>query len=213
MNNSALSTASPTVSIGMQLSQHPGCRAIFAAALLTWSTLAVAQQAAEPPAAASCVACHGPNGNSQTAQYPSIAAQPKTFLENQLVLIREGLRPVPEMAAVVKGMSDETITALAAHYAAQRATAPAGKPDTIKQTWGRDVADKGLCGTCHLSDFRGQHQVPRLANQHEGFLVKSLKEFRDKPAPGRDTIMAATLRGMTDDDLANVAHYLAYFRP
>ena len=43
--------------------------------------------------------------------------------------------------------------------------------------------------------------------------MKSLKEFRDNPAPGRDTIMAATLRRMTDDDLANVAHYLAYFRP
>ena len=33
-----------------------------------------------------CAACHGGDGNSTNAQIPSIAGQPKLFLENQLIL-------------------------------------------------------------------------------------------------------------------------------
>ena len=40
-----------------------------------------------------------------------------------------------------------------------------------------------------------------------------MKQFRDKPARGRDTIMAAALYGLKDDELADVAHYLSHFRP
>jgi cytochrome c553 len=64
-----------------------------------------------------------------------------------------------------------------------------------------------------LSDYSGQNQVPRLAGQDEAYLVYSMKQFRDNPGPGRDTIMAAVLRGLSDADLANLAHYLATFKP
>ncbi len=70
-----------------------------------------------------------------------------------------------------------------------------------------------LCGTCHLADYAGQKQVTRLAGQDETYLVYSMKQFRDNPGPGRDTIMAATLYGLSDADLANLAHYLATFKP
>jgi hypothetical protein len=39
-----------------------------------------------------------------------------------------------------------------------------------------------------------------------------MKHFRDHPGPGRDTIMAASLHGMKDGELADMAHYLAHFR-
>ena len=40
-----------------------------------------------------CAACHGADGNSTTVGVPSIAGQPKLFIETQLVLIREEIRP------------------------------------------------------------------------------------------------------------------------
>ncbi len=59
------------------------------ASSLLLSSAAPAQQ--PPPATvAVCNACHGPEGNSQIPLTPSIAGQPKLFVENQLVLIREG---------------------------------------------------------------------------------------------------------------------------
>jgi len=110
------------------------------------------------------------------------------------------------------GVDDETITALAKYYASQK---PRPKSDPVRQDSyraGEGLSKQNLCGTCHLADYSGQGQVPRLAWQQEPFLMASMKQFRDNPGPGRDTIMAATLRGMSDQDLANLAHYLASFR-
>lgn len=172
-----------------------------------------ATQAQPPPAAtlAACTACHGPGGNSQIPLTPSIAGQPRVFIENQLVVIREGLREVPAMKDVLTGMSDETIVALAKHFAAQQPTPTAVTRDATKALQGAEIASARLCGTCHLADYTGQSQVPRLAGQDEAFLVHSMKQFRDNPGPGRDTIMAATLRGLSDADLANLAHHFSTF--
>ena len=167
--------------------------------------------AADPPAAllAACAACHGPGGNAVIAEHPSIAGQPKVFIENQLVLIREGLRDVPSMKAVVGGLSDEQIIALAVHYAAQPVTPRPGPVDAARVAQGAEVSRRMLCGTCHLPDYRGQDQVPRLAGQNEPYLYQVMRQFRDRPAPGRDTMMSVSLQGLSDAELARLAHYLA----
>lgn len=174
---------------------------------------AVPAQLPPPATVATCNACHGPGGNSQIPLTPSLAGQPKLFVENQLVLVREGLRDVPQMKEIVSGMSDETIIALAQHYAAQTPAPKPAAPDQQKARLGAAAASKMLCGTCHLPDYTGQKQVPRLAGQDETYLVYSMKQFRDNPGLGRDTIMAAALFGLNDADLANLAHYLAHFKP
>jgi len=189
-----------------------GLAATFAAA----SSLLVPGAAGaqpRPETLATCTACHGPNGNSQIALTPSLAGQPKVFVENQLVLIREGLREIAQMKEVMAGMTDETIIALAQHFAAQAPVARPVKRDADKARLGAETSKKMLCGTCHLADYAGQKQVPRLGGQDEGYLLQSMKQFRDNPGPGRDTIMAASLYGLTDADLANLAHYLATFKP
>ena len=174
---------------------------------------AVSAQQPPPATVAVCNACHGPGGNSQIPLTPSLAGQPKVFVENQLVLIREGLRDIPQMKEVVAGMSDETIIALAQHFAAQTPMPKPGAVNQDKARLGAATASRALCGTCHLADYTGQKQVPRLAGQDETYLVHSMKQFRDNPGPGRDTIMAAVLYGLSDADLANLAHYLATFKP
>jgi len=166
----------------------------------------------KPERLAACAACHGPAGQSQVAQIPSLAGQPRLFIENQLVLIREGLRDVPAMKEAMAGISDAEISALASHYAAQPIAGARAPVHAEKYRLGADTARTLLCGTCHLPDYAGQNQVPRLAGQDEDYLVLSMKQFRDHPGPGRDTIMAATLRGLSDADLANLAHYLARFK-
>jgi cytochrome c553 len=167
---------------------------------------------AQPERLAACESCHGPAGNAQVAQFPSLAGQPKVFLEHQLMMMREGLRDVPAMKEVMAGISDAQIAALASHYAALPSLPTRAPVDPQKYRAGEETARKMLCGTCHLADYAGQHQVPRLAGQNEEYLLQSMKQFRDSPGPGRDTIMAAALHGLSDADLANVAHYLARFK-
>ena len=69
-----------------------------------------------------------------------------------------------------------------------------------------------LCGTCHLSDFKGRDQMPRLAGQRENYLLHSMRQFKNNQATGRDTIMAASLYGIADQDLVAIAHYLSQLK-
>jgi cytochrome c553 len=186
-------------------------RAAVGAILLASAGLAHPQQ--PPGQVQACMACHGPQGNSQDPAIPSLAGQPRVFIENQLVLIREGLREVPQMKGLLDGMKDGEIVEIATWFAAQKPVPAAGGPvDEATYKRGQALAAKALCGSCHLPDFSGRQQIPRLAGQHESFLLQSMKQFRDHPGPGRDTIMAASLYGLKDRDLADLAHFLAHYR-
>ncbi len=195
----------------------PGdARALLAGLVLASAAGLVQGQAAPQPlqlqaTVQACTACHGAGGNSPVPGIPSIAGQPRIFLENQLVLIREGLRDVPSMKAVMGGLDDEQIVALARHFSAQTALPPgASAPQPERLRAGAALSRQALCGTCHLPDYTGQNQVPRLARQHEAYLAATMKMYRDNPAPGRDTAMSGPLRGFSDTELDQLAHYFAH---
>jgi cytochrome c553 len=157
-----------------------------------------------------CATCHGPDGNSANPQIPSIAAQPRLFLENQLILFREELRKSEQMAPVVKGMKDPEVIRLAEHFSRQPAKVmEAGAADKALTRRGARRAKELRCGICHLSDFRGQNQIPRLAGQREAYLEAQMLAYRDGKRTGGDTIMAATLYGVTDADIKALAHFLS----
>ena len=158
------------------------------------------------------MACHGPQGNSQNPLIPSLAGQPRIFLENQLVIIREGLREIPQMKGLLDSLKDADLVVLAGYFSTQT---PIRVPTSVSSATyqrGQDIAARMRCGTCHLPDYAGQQQVPRLAGQQEAFLLFAMKQFRDHPGLGRDSIMAASLYGMKDADLADLAHFLANFK-
>ena len=165
-----------------------------------------------------CAGCHGADGNSEIPGVPSIAGQPKLFLETQLVLFREEVRVLPRMQpaakGAVKGLSDREITRLAEHYAALRPRSTGNEPgvDAAQVKRGIALAQKLHCGSCHLPDFRGRQQIPRLAGQREDYLTESMLGYRDNPRGGGDTIMAAALYGLPDADIRALAHYLSRLR-
>lgn len=157
-----------------------------------------------------CIACHGPGGNSASPAIPSIAGQPKLFIENQLVLIREELRPSPQMLSVVKGMNDAEITRLAEHFSKLPAkSAETGQADPRLAQRAIERAKALRCGVCHLADFKGQKQVPRLAAQREEYLAAEMRAYRDNKRKGGDTIMAAALYGVSDADIDALAHFMS----
>jgi cytochrome c553 len=120
------------------------------------------------------------------------------------------------MQPAVKGLSDREITRLAEHYAAlpARPARPArnepADPAQVKR--GTALAQALYCGSCHLPDFRGRQQIPRLAGQREDYLTESMLAYRDNRRSGGDTIMAAALYGVSDADIRTLAHYLSRLR-
>lgn len=70
--------------------------------------------------ATSCVPCHGESGVAQSEQWPDLAGQHATYLEQSMKQYREGLRSNMVMAPLVESLDDEALEELAAYYAAQR---------------------------------------------------------------------------------------------
>jgi cytochrome c553 len=159
-----------------------------------------------------CGACHGADGNSTMAGTPSLAGQPKVFLENNLIMIREGIRDIPVMKGQLDGLSDPQIIALAKFYSAQTLKPAPGQRDDALYERGQLLSKQALCGTCHLPDYVGREQMPRLGGQREDYLLHTMRQFRNNQATGRDTIMAASLYGMNDDDLRAIAQYLSQLK-
>ncbi len=156
-----------------------------------------------------CASCHGEDGNSRLENVPSIAGQPEFFIVNQLVLMREGVRPVEAMTPFVKDLKDEAIVALGKHFsnlAARRSDEPLDG-ELVKR--GAALAADKKCMSCHGPELAGDQQIPRIAGQRIDYLTQALKEFRDGTRKGADTIMSAPVAGLSDADLAALAHYSA----
>ena len=64
-----------------------------------------------------CVACHGENGVSATAQFPVIAGQYRDYLYQSLANYKAGKRKNPIMTGIVAALSDQDMQDLAAYYA------------------------------------------------------------------------------------------------
>ena len=181
-------------------------------ALLTAFFVSLAGAQPSPERLALCAACHGSGGNSVTAGVPSLAGQPPVYVENQLVLFREGVRQAAQMDTAVKGLSDREIRELAKFFAQSKPASPQGKADPVLVKQARTLARKLRCGSCHGPDFHGRAQMPRLAGQREEYLLEAMNAYRQNRRSGGDTIMTAALYGLPDADIKALAHFLARLR-
>jgi cytochrome c553 len=162
-------------------------------------------------AAHRCSNCHGDDGRSQQQDIPSLAGQPPDFIIVQMILFREGLRHVPAMTAFAAGLPDRDIEDLAAFFSSLPPGPPddRGPRDAALFAAGQALIGPRHCAVCHLPDFRGRNQVPRLTAQREDFLARTMAEYRDGKRVGADTQMNGAVAGLSDADIAALAHYLA----
>jgi cytochrome c553 len=174
---------------------------------------AAAQDAARGAdlAAHRCANCHGDDGRSRMEGIPSLAGQPALFITTQMILFREGLRQVPAMLAFAQGLPDRDIEDLAAYYA----SLPPGPPDDRRArdpalfAAGQALIGPRNCAVCHLPSLAGREQIPRITAQREDFLARTLAEYRDGVRVGADSQMNGAMVGLTDAQIAALAHYLS----
>ena len=184
---------------------------VLVGAALAAAPAAMAQIA--PQRLALCAGCHGADGNSTLKGIPSLAAQPKLFLENQLVLIREGVRDIPSMKGMLNGVSDTEVIALAKYYADKPLAPVPTDRDAEVFARGGKLAEGMRCGICHLPTYLGREQIPRLAGQREDYLLLSMQQFKNNQAIGRDSNMAASVYGVSDQELQDISYFLARLTP
>lgn len=159
-----------------------------------------------------CLGCHGAKGQSELPLTPSLGGQPEFFLIAQLFLFREGRRDNEVMTAAAKGLSNDDLRAFAQQISKlPPPVSPAQAADAARFTRGQALARKKNCGVCHNADFSGGEQIPRIANQREDYLLKSLRDYRKGARIGYGgAAMVEELAGLSDGELVDLAHFLAH---
>jgi cytochrome c553 len=187
--------------------------------LVTMPAFAAGDADAGQGKSAICAACHGADGNSAVPNWPKIAGQHAPYLERQLGLIKSGARPVPEMAGIVAGFSDQDLANVAAYYSTQ--TIKAGLADDATRAIGErlyrsgnSATDVPACMACHGPAGEGNPlaRYPALAGQHSVYTEKMLNGFRSGTTWGEDDesskIMADVSFRLTDKEIKAVAAYI-----
>jgi cytochrome c553 len=162
--------------------------------------------------AVACGTCHGADGNSALPLVPSLAGQPAYYITLQLVLFRDKQRDVPQMTPFAAGLTDTDAEEIGAYFAGLSAKPAAGSLNELTAAEGERLAEGKHCASCHREGYGGRDQIPRLAGQREDYLVKAMQDYRDGKRAGFDGTMTEVLRGVSDDNLTSLAHYLAHLR-
>lgn len=66
-----------------------------------------------------CAACHGPEGNSASGDFPRVAGQHKDYIAKALRDYKSGARKDPVMAGFANALSPQDITNVAAYFSSQ----------------------------------------------------------------------------------------------
>lgn len=169
-----------------------------------------------------CASCHGPDGLSQSRNYPSVAGQIATYTYKTLLDYRDGRRMEVTgrsmaMAASVASLTDQDLADLAAYYAkadAPRKGDPVATPDEILSLVRHGDPQRLItpCASCHgVTGAAGvRPETPALAGREADYLQRTLLAYRDG-ARSNDTAkgMRFFAERLTDAEIAELAAYYA----
>ncbi len=193
-----------------------------AACLAAWLTAASAEPSEADAQARDtvlkvCSQCHGPGGDGTNPMVPKLAAQQPEYLENQLGAFRVHERAEPDAWRYMWGAAsramDERLTDAVARYFASQPAAKGRPGEAALVAKGRELFHEGsaqkqipACATCHGDDAHGNGAFPRLAGQHEEYLLKQLRLIQSavREAP----VMHGIIEHLDDADMRAVAAYL-----
>src|SRR5450830_480120 len=143
-----------------------------------------------------CSNCHGMTGNSNSPNFPNLAAQQEAYLISQLQGFRAHTRSDKDgydyMWGVTASLSDEQIQGLATYF------------------YEHGISEKEVpaCIACHGGKAEGNQIFPRLAGQHATYLLKQLNVFQNTEQRPGGAMMKGVSHAMTKENMEDVAYYL-----
>jgi len=182
--------------------------------------------------AATCTACHGPNGNSVTPLFATLAGQNAAYLTGQLKHFKDNTRI--NSAGVMMGMAltldDQGMADVAAYFSTQTPTGLEADPSywqAGRQLYrGGDTA-RGIpaCLACHGPSGHGNPAAayPALRAQHAEYVVKQLGDYaagkrystndKGESNGGPDAVIMSTIaQRLSPEDMRNLASYVQGLR-
>jgi cytochrome c553 len=179
-----------------------------------------------------CTACHGPNGNSVTPLYPTLAGQNAAYVIGQLKHFKSNSRI--NSAGIMMGMAltldDQSMEDVAVYFAAQTPTGLEADPSywqAGQRLYRGGDTTRGIpaCMACHGPSGRGNPAAgyPALRAQHAEYVVKQLGDYaagrrysttdKGETSGGANAaIMNTIAQRLAPDDMRNVASYVQGLR-
>lgn len=178
------------------------------------ATAAMAAPADTAKIVARCETCHGPKGDSRSADVPRLNGQPVDYLVGRLWAFLNVTNQTPHatsaMWQTVTDLSDNDKRAVADYFAKQ--TPPPFHPNPQasagKALYLNGAPKEGIasCQSCHGANGEGKGTAPRLAGQHGAYLKAQLWalnfSLREHPS------MQSNARRLRADEIDALAAYL-----
>ncbi|MCG7918800.1 MAG: c-type cytochrome [Candidatus Thiodiazotropha taylori] len=154
-----------------------------------------------------CNTCHGTDGMATQPLTPNLAGQNPVYIVDQFQRFGDGRRNDYLMSNLAKTFTLEDKIKIAIYYAEMdMKLSGGGKPELMQK--GKQIY-KEVCVECHGDNGRGQEGYARLAGQRYDYVVKMLKEFRDRTGKRTNVRMTGVAIRLNDQDMEAVATYLA----
>ncbi|WP_322628417.1 cytochrome c4 [Halothiobacillus sp.] len=166
-----------------------------------------------------CAACHGMDGNSTLAMFPSIAGQSASYLAEQLHAFRDGKRVNAIMGPQAKNLTDQQIEDVTAYFAAQTRTVKASAsedsiPGAHMWKFGGHGNTIAACAACHGTHGQGNQPAgfPALRGLTPQYIIESLMSYHnDQRKTAHADIMVRIASKLSDDDMKDIAQHIATF--
>jgi len=191
----------------------------LAAATMSGGGPASAQQGdveAGRNASASCVACHGMDGNSPTDQFPHLAGQVPGYIAAQLAQFKSGERQNAVMAGLAAALSEQDMANLDAYYSGLEANKGAITPDQEAAALaggkiyrgGYKPYDIAACMGCHGPSGGGiPPAFPRIAGQPAAYIEAQLLAY--KSGARINSIMNSVSFALSAQQIRELALYIS----
>lgn len=178
-----------------------------------------------------CAACHGDQGaGGKKGEYPRLAGQRVSYLENQLKSFRARTRVNIPMFPYTqeRELSDEDIKDVSAYLAGIElaTTMPeyTGKEDALTRLLmaervmiipraegdlanGEAVYQK-RCAACHAKTGRGRGMFPMLIGQYTSYLKRQIDLYLKGDRPHDEEGMTGVLNALGEKDIRDILAYL-----
>jgi len=206
---------------------------LSAVAIISSSTIMAAGNAETGKAkAATCLACHGPDGNSIAPNFPNLAGQGEAYMKKQLIAFKAGERKDATMNAMSMALDEQAMEDISAFYTTQKLKPGLADPkqvDAGKKIYKGGIMETNVpaCMGCHGPTGSGNPGAlyPQLSSQKSAYTEKQLKDFRsaaqnpDQEATpiGRHNDPSAMMRNavkhLNDYEIKAVAQYIQGLQP
>lgn len=155
-----------------------------------------------------CFDCHDKGGYTPDPTFPILSGQEYYYLYVQLKDFEAGRRASDIMSPIASQLSRDEMKLVAQYYSEQPWPSIGYSGAVDKVAAGERAAAAGQCVQCHLGSYEGNSRIPRLAGQYQGYLRKTMLDFKSK-ARANSAAKSTLMESFSDAELEAMADFLS----